>query len=125
MVYPIARLTLVPFILLWAKSINGLNNLRKEYPYIIASNHASFFDDLLVPCIVVPAKNSYIHMYVNSRFFSNFFLRKFLEWGRSIAVDVNKEQGSKERNEKAFKLALSCLQKGDIIGIFPEGHRSI
>jgi|ETNmetMinimDraft_2_1059921.scaffolds.fasta_scaffold33710_1 1-acyl-sn-glycerol-3-phosphate acyltransferase len=125
MIYPIGRLTLIQLVLLWIKRINGKNNLKINHSYIVAANHASFVDDLIVPSIVVLTKGRYIHMYVNMKFFKNFFLRKFLEWGRSIPVDVYKSKDAKKVNKNAFNLAIKCLKKGELVGIFPEGHRSM
>ena len=125
MVYPIAKLIIPPFIIRCVKRINGLNNIPKSKAFIVAPNHASYFDDLAIPSIIMPLLNKKLHMYVNSRFFKNYFLKKFLYWGGSIPVDVVKTKYSKKVNAKAFNLALSYLKKKEPIGIFPEGHRSI
>ena len=63
-------------------------------------------------------------MYVNRKFFKNPLVRAFLNWGTSIPVEVYNAPDKKQVNEKAFKNALSHLQNGEIIGIYPEGHRS-
>jgi len=63
-------------------------------------------------------------MYVNRKFFNNAIVRTFLNWGNSIPVEVYKAPDKKQVNEKAFNNALTHLKKGEIIGIYPEGHRS-
>jgi 1-acyl-sn-glycerol-3-phosphate acyltransferase len=123
MVYPFAKRTIVPFIRLWVRKINGSNNLPKGKAFIVACNHGSYFDDLALPCTVVPKTNKYLHIYVNSYYFKVAFFRIFLKWGRCIAVDVGKGRPT-PTNKKAFKDAVNYLKIGEPIGIFPEGHRS-
>ncbi|MDP6600056.1 MAG: lysophospholipid acyltransferase family protein [Candidatus Woesearchaeota archaeon] len=125
MVYPIAKLTIGAFIRLFIKKINGKENVLKNKPFIVTSNHASFFDDLAIPSIIIPNLNKKMHFYVNAYYFNNYFLRKFLEWGESIPVDPTKGKKHKEINKKAFQTALRHLKNGEIVGIFPEGTRSI
>lgn len=123
MVYPIAKCTIIPFIKLWVRKINGLENLPKDKGFVVACNHGSYFDDAALPCTVMPEINKYFHIYVNSFFFKIFFSRIILKWGRCIPVDVGKRKPTRT-NKKAFKDALNYLKKGEAVGIFPEGHRS-
>ena len=48
MPYPIAKLTIAPFIRLFIRKTTGLENLPKDKAFIIAANHQSFFDDLAI-----------------------------------------------------------------------------
>lgn len=126
MVHPILKRTLAPLIRLWAKKVNGMGNLKKEKTFIIACNHGSFADDLIIPSIVVPYLNRHLHIYCNDRFYKNLFLRKFLENARCIPVRVGeKTEESVNTNKKAFNLALRYLRNNGLVGIFPEGHRSL
>ncbi|MBW2979864.1 1-acyl-sn-glycerol-3-phosphate acyltransferase [Candidatus Woesearchaeota archaeon] len=123
MVYSIVKYTLGPLVKLWTRKVNGLNNLPKDKGFIIACNHGSYFDDIALPCTVIPKINKYIHIYVNSYFFKIFFFRIFLNYGRCIPVDVGKGKPTRT-NKKAFKDAINYLKIGEYVGIFPEGHRS-
>jgi|TARA_B100002003_G_C14129991_1_gene543552 1-acyl-sn-glycerol-3-phosphate acyltransferase len=125
MVYPIAKLTIAVFMKLFMKKIDGKENVIKDKPFIIAGNHSSFFDDLGVPSVIVPIINKKTHFYVNFKYFNNPFLRKTLEWGGSIPVDARKGKNHIEINNKAFQTALGYLKNGEIVGIYPEGTRSI
>jgi 1-acyl-sn-glycerol-3-phosphate acyltransferase len=124
MVYPIAKWIVPPIMKLWIKKVEGLDNIPKG-GFVICPNHSSFYDDLLLHILLVPKTNKPVHMYVNKKYFKGFLLRKFLEWGTSIPVEVYDHPEKKKINEKAFKDALSYLDNGDIVGVYPEGHRTL
>ena len=124
MAYPIAKL-IVPLIYRpWIRKVEGLENIPKDRPFIIASNHASYYDALLPAVIIVPRINKKIHPLVNSYYWRHFITRFFLDLWEAIPVYVGKEKNAKEKNRKAFEKALSCLKKEEMIMIFPEGARS-
>ena len=125
MVYPISKLTVFSFIRLFIKKTDGKENIIRNGPFIVACNHASFYDDFAVPSIILPIVNKNVHFYVNSYYFENYFLRKVLAWGKCIPVDTRKSKRHREINKNAFKTALSYLKKNEIVCIFPEGTRSI
>lgn len=128
MVYPITKLFLGNLIKLYIRDINGLEHLPKS-SFIIVANHSSYADDLFIPYIIVRHLNKNVHMFVNSRFYKAFFIKKFLDHYRCIPVDVKKnvtdEKRRRRTNEKAFRDAIEFLRKKEVIGIFPEGGRSI
>lgn len=124
MVYPILKITLVPFIRSFMKEIKGKENVPKDKAFIIACNHASFYDDLAIPCIIAPIINKRIHFYVSHKYFKNYFIRKFLEHGGPIPIVTTKTKNSKKINEEGFKKALYYLRKKEPVAIFPEGTRS-
>ena len=126
MVYPISKRIINPFVRLWISKISGLENLKKERSFVFAINHASFADDLIVPSIVSRYLDSYVHMYCNDRFYKVYLLRKFLEWGKCIPIRVGgKDDEAKRINKEAYSKAKEFLKKGEPVGIFPEGHRSL
>lgn len=121
MAYPIAKLFIPPFIKLWIKKVNGLNNIPK-IPFIVATNHASYFDDMAITTTIIQYLNKKLHMYCNDRFYKNKLLAKFLDWGGCIPISIQTK--NKETNKKAFILALKYLKNNEPVGIFPEGGRS-
>lgn len=124
MVYPIGKIVVVPFYKLWLRKFEGLENVPKELPCIIAANHSSYYDALLLPSIIIPKIDKKIHAFVNSIYWKNSITRWFVEWGESIPVYIGKDKDSKEKNEHAFKKALYHLKHNGIVQIFPEGTRS-
>jgi len=123
MVYPISRLIISPVYRLWLRKADGRANIPKNNPFIVAANHVSYFETLLLPIIIVPETNKKIHALVNSYYWGNFFTRYFLNLWECIPVFVEKSEKDRSKNKKAFKVALNWLKKNEIIMIFPEGKR--
>ncbi len=93
----------------------GRENFPAEGPVIVAPNHVSFLDPVLVG-VAAPPKLNYLAR--DTLFKSRFFARML------YAVDVSpikRESG----DINAFKTALSKLSQRKPILIFPEGTRSI
>lgn len=124
MVYPIGKVVIPPFYKLWLKKFEGLDNVPKDRAFIIAANHSSYYDALLLPLIIIPKIDKKIHALVNSIYWKNPVTRWFIEWGESIPVHIGKDKDSKEKNKKAFKKTLDYLKHNGIVQIFPEGTRS-
>lgn len=122
MVYPISKEIITSIVKLWIRKVNGLENIPKDKPFIIAANHSSFLDDFSMPPIVISYLNKKVHMYCNDRFYKNKFFAAFLNWASCIPISI--ETKNKEVNRRAFKLALGYLKKGEPVGVFPEGGRS-
>jgi len=105
--------------------VEGLENVPKDGRFIVASNHSSYLDDLILPTVMLRHFRKKIHFYVNHLYFRNPAMRRFLYGAGSIPVSVKKSPESSKINEKAFKDALKCLEHNEPVGIFPEGHRSM
>ncbi len=80
-------------------------------------------DDITIAPNVIRYIDKNVHMYCNDRFYKNKFLAAFLNWAKCIPVSIQTK--NPKTNKKAFKLALKYLKKGEPVGIFPEGGRSI
>src|SRR3989338_1225715 len=125
MIHPILRFTLANVYKLWLIKAQGLENLPKDRPFIIAANHSSYYDSMLLHCIIIPKIDKKIHALVNSSYWNYPIARKLLNIGECIPVSVVKNKNLKNQNEDVFKKAVEYLKKGEIIQIFPEGTRSI
>ncbi len=124
MVYPIGKLIITPIYKLWLRKAEGIENVPKKGAFIIAANHTSYYDAMLLHSIIIPKINRKIRALVNSYYWKPLISRWFLEWGECIPVYVGHEKDAKAKNEAAFQEAVSYLKKGGIIQIFPEGARS-
>lgn len=119
MVYPIIKRILFPIIGWWIKKINGINNIPKEGPFIVAANHASYMDHLMIGYCVVPRLNKKLHFLAKKEHFDNIIKRAWHTYGGAIPVD--REKGGK----KALRAALKALKQGKTIAVHPEGTRSL
>ena len=95
--------------------VAGLENVPKEGPFLVASNHASHLDPPLVGCHI-PRQMA-------------FFARKTL-WNGKLAtwwldgvgaIPVDRDGGS---DVSAIKNVLRTIQSGKALTLFPEGTRS-
>ena len=124
MVYTIGKLIIPPICKLWIRRVEGLKNIPKDEPFIIASNHASFCDAIILHSLIIPEIDKKIHAFVHSLFWKYYIPGFFLNWAESIPVFGFDEQDAKSNNITTFSKALDYLNKGEIVEIFPEGTRS-
>lgn len=100
---------------LWIEEIEGLHNIPKEGPVIIASNHESYFDFL---CFTAAAPRK-IHYMAAEKFFNKAIWKQLMQLTGQIKVDRKHPDKT-----KVFQLVFSALKQNRMIGIFPEGTRS-
>ena len=101
--------------------VEGLENVPREGPAILVSNHLSFSDSVWLPLVVprritFPAKIEYfIGTGIKGRLTALFF--------RGIGqVPIDRAGG--RASQIALDAGLRILQRGDLFGIYPEGTRS-
>ncbi len=124
MAYPISKGIIIPIYKLWIRKTEGVENIPKDRPFIVAINHTSYFDIFVLPAIIIPKLNKKMSALVNSYYWKSFFTRFFLNIWEAIPVFVEKEKKSKEKNEQSLEKAIKYLREGRILMIFPEGTRS-
>jgi len=117
MVFPILKITLFPVTRLFIRKYSGLENLPSP-PFILAANHGSYLDPFLMSAVVVPKIDKKIHYLAMKGRFWNFFGDHISrEWAACVPVDEGKK--------KALDDLTKCLKKGNIVGIFPGGARTL
>ena len=119
MAYPIGKRIILPIVNFWIKKVNGLENAPKKGPFIIAANHASYIDHLIIVCIFVKHTNQKVHFLSKKEHFDNLLKEAWHTYAGAIPLD--REKGGKE----ALRLAIKSLNQGKIIAIHPEGTRSL
>ena len=92
----------------------GIENIPKEGPVVLAGNHKSNID----PLLVCTENKRLVHFLAKKELYKNPILRKFMENVGTIQIDRDKN------DTNAIKDAIKNLKKGEIIGIFPEGKRN-
>jgi 1-acyl-sn-glycerol-3-phosphate acyltransferase len=103
------------FKILFAVEHHGLENIPKVGPVILAGNHPSYLDPLLV---ALPVKRVIRYMAWDA-LFKVPLLGLLIRMLGAFPVDIRKGKG-----ESAFQEACKVLRSGDALGIFPEGQRS-
>lgn len=102
--------------LIFACRRQGVKKIPKEGQVILASNHVSNLDPLLV---VVSMHRPVFHL-AKAELFKSRFTRWFFETlGGQIAVD--RRSGT---NRDAIDAGVAALEEGLALGIYPEGGRS-
>jgi 1-acyl-sn-glycerol-3-phosphate acyltransferase len=101
--------------------VEGLENLPKEGPAILASNHLSFSDSVFLPLvskrrITFPAKLEYF----TGRGLKGRLVALFFRGIGQVPID----RSSGRAAEPALTAGLKILQRGELFGIYPEGTRS-
>lgn len=93
--------------------VRGLYNVPKQGAFIIASNHLSWTD---IPFIPLYLRRKLVYMAKEEYYTSKLaWLVRFLG-----AFPVKRGEGDRQ----ALRAAEGQLEKGNILGIFPEGTRS-
>ena len=102
-----------PPMRLWFRlGVDGIENVPAEGPAIIAPNHKSFFDSFFI-AIAVPRPVRYM---AKVELFPGPAGRLFARLG---AFPVRRGEGDVE----AMRTALTILEQGGIVVVFPEGTR--
>ncbi|MCY0917131.1 lysophospholipid acyltransferase family protein [Streptomyces sp. H27-G5] len=107
--------------LLFRPRIEGLENIPAEGAAIIAGNHLSFSDHLLMPAIL----KRRITFLAKAEYFTGPGLK-----GRLIAAffrsagQIPVDRSGKDAGQAALREGLGVLAKGELLGIYPEGTRS-
>jgi 1-acyl-sn-glycerol-3-phosphate acyltransferase len=103
------------FRVLFSAEYHGLENVPENGSVIIAGNHPSYLDPALV---MLPLKRPVRFMAWDALFNIPLFGRIIRALG-AFPVDLRKGKG-----EAAYRQAVHVLERGDVLGIFPEGRRS-
>ena len=116
---PILGRVIPPIVGLWVKKINRLENIPKDRNFIVSANHASYLDHLILSSIMLTYLGKKIHYLAKKEHFDTF-LQRF--WHRHVgAIPIDRQAGGKE----ALKIAIKYLKNNKIIGIYPEGTRTL
>ncbi len=100
----------------WRIRTEGLENVPKDGPAIIAPNHAAAIDSFFVPC-VLPRRITYVG---KAEYMDDWKTRKLFPALGMIPID----RSGGDASQRALNTAARVLDKGELFGIYPEGTRS-
>lgn len=92
----------------------GLNFIPNSGPTILAANHLSHVD----PVLVISTSRRKVNYLAKDGHFKNFWLRQFMKMTGQI--ETHREAGG----DQALSAAADVLSSNNALGIFPEGTRS-
>ena len=107
--------------LLFRPWVEGMENIPKEGPAILASNHLSFSDSIFLP-LQSPRRITFLAKadYFTGRGIKGFLTKGFFKGVGQVPIDRSGGRAS----EAALKKAMEILGNGELLGIYPEGTRS-
>ena len=117
MAYWAIKIVVTPllYVLFRVKAV-GTHHVPKRGPVILASNHHSFIDSIFLPLVIrrrvtFVAKAEYFESWKTAWFF------------RAVGMIPLKRDGG-SASERALLAAQEVLNRGGVLGIYPEGTRS-
>lgn len=120
--YTAARAVAAPVLrALLRAQVRGRENVPMTGPLIIASNHLSFFDSIVLP-VVAPRPITFLAKaeYFTGKGLVGAWNRTFFTAAGTIPVDRDETTAAAQ----SLRVALDVLAGGGAFGIYPEGTRS-
>lgn len=94
--------------------VRGAANLPAEGGLVLVANHTSYWDPVVVGCAI----NRRVNFMGKAELFENPVLNPII---RALGTFPIRRGGT---DRTAIRTALALLEKGQIVGVFPEGARS-
>jgi 1-acyl-sn-glycerol-3-phosphate acyltransferase len=115
--------TIVPPVAkaVWRPHVEGLDKVPPTGPVIVASNHLSFADSLVIP-IVAPRKVVFL---AKQDYFTGTGVKGALSraWFSGLGM-IPVDRDDTRAALASLDIALEVLGRGEAFGIYPEGTRS-
>ena len=105
----------------WRPTVEGIHHVPLSGPVLIASNHLSFADSVVIP-IVAPRKVVFLAKsdYFTGTGVKGTLTRAWFEGLGMVPVDRDDTRAAID----SLDIALEVLGRGEAFGIYPEGTRS-
>ncbi|AKT50489.1 lysophospholipid acyltransferase family protein [Arsenicicoccus sp. oral taxon 190] len=122
MFYRIVHSVLKPLThAVYRPTIEGIDNVPRSGPVILASNHLSFIDSFVIP-LAAPRQVAFLAKaeYFTGTGVSGTIRRELFEAVGAIPVDRDSSRAA----QQSLQAQLDVLRAGGATGIYPEGTRS-
>jgi 1-acyl-sn-glycerol-3-phosphate acyltransferase len=103
--------------ILFSWRVEGRENIPLTGPVILITNHVHLLD----PFFLTFSSPRWIYFMAKEELFRSPFLRPWLRWAGALPIRRGGKVGDKQ---KILKSARDALERGLILGMFPEGGRS-
>lgn len=119
----LARLVAAPFArLIFRPRIIGAHHVPRTGPVVIASNHLSFIDSIVIT-LVAPRSVSFL---AKAEYFTGTGVRGWVSRAFFTGIGaVPVVRGAGQAAQEALDAGLRVLADGDAFAIYPEGTRSL
>lgn len=102
-------------------TITGIENIPVTGPTILASNHLSFFDSIVIPL----ASPRHVAFLAKSEYFTGTGVRGAVNKAFFTAVGaIGVDRSDPRAGHRSLEVQLNVLRGGGAVGIYPEGTRS-
>ena len=111
-----------PFLRVWNRpEMEGIEHIPAEGAAIVASTHQAVMDSFYFPAlsprnITFPAKSEY--------FTNPGLIGRIQRWFFTSIGQISVDRGSADAGEATLNAARTVLDRGEVLGIYPEGTRS-
>jgi 1-acyl-sn-glycerol-3-phosphate acyltransferase len=122
MMYTVVHRVVAPVTkAVWRPTVTGLDNVPAEGGVLLASNHLSFVDSVVIP-VVVPRKVVFL---AKADYFTGPGLRGRLSkaWFEGLGM-LPVDRDDARAAIDSLDTALEVLGRGEAFGLYPEGTRS-
>ncbi|MDI2098430.1 lysophospholipid acyltransferase family protein [Ruicaihuangia caeni] len=123
MIKSLSRAVLAPIArAIWRPKVIGRKNVPKQGAVILASNHLSFIDSVVIT-LVAPRSVSFLAKadYFTGKGFKGWVSRSFFTSIGAVPV----VRGAGKAAQDALDSGLEILERGEAFAIYPEGTRSL
>jgi 1-acyl-sn-glycerol-3-phosphate acyltransferase len=118
MAYWVLKIVLTPVLrTVFRVRAVGTRNVPRTGPVILASNHQSFIDSVFLP-LVVRRRVTFVAK-------AEYFESKKTAWFFRAVGMIPLKRGGGPASARALAAAREVLEAGGVLGIYPEGTRSI
>jgi 1-acyl-sn-glycerol-3-phosphate acyltransferase len=110
-----------PLALVTGLHVEGRANVPRTGALIVASNHLSFIDSIVIPL----ASGRQVHFLGKAEYFQGSGLRgAAVRWFHSTAGTIPVDRSDPRAAMRSLELGEEILRRGEAFGVYPEGTRS-
>jgi long-chain acyl-CoA synthetase len=117
--YPLSRIVQMVAQDLFDLHVSGIENLPGKGPYILSSNHQSYFDPIILSSVLRREIMENTFALGTSEIFGKGFMRRLARWLRVMVLDPDANL------VPAMRAGAYGLKQGRVLILYPEGERSI